>query len=194
MAVVLVTVCFAGPTSKTHLACMCALPCRAALCCATDEELSAAYQEVKDVRSVGRGIGLWGDMVIELRNGDKIELRSLDKWVRCAVVACGLCAACWGGGVFVWGLIVRGLHAAAAPMCCSGEGMRCASRGCQGAWPLGRGRSEIGGDRGQVMRGCYEEGCTAGVRTCAVNGGWVRHVGRRVAMLCSFRAHWTQRH
>lgn len=44
-----------------------------------DEQLDAAYQEVKDVKTVGRGVGLWGDMVVTLRNGDKIELRSLPK-------------------------------------------------------------------------------------------------------------------
>lgn len=31
--------------------------------------------------SIGRGIGYWGDMVVELRNGDKIEMRALP---RCA--------------------------------------------------------------------------------------------------------------
>ena len=48
-----------------------------------DEQLDAAYSEVQSVVSVGRGIGLWGDMVITLRNGDKIELRSLPE---CAVL------------------------------------------------------------------------------------------------------------
>ncbi|EIE21737.1 hypothetical protein COCSUDRAFT_16953, partial [Coccomyxa subellipsoidea C-169] len=43
------------------------------------ESLDAAYQEVKDVKTVGRGLGFWGDMVVTLRNGDKIELRSLPK-------------------------------------------------------------------------------------------------------------------
>ena len=28
------------------------------------------------MKTVGRGIGLWGDMVVTLRNNDKIELRS----------------------------------------------------------------------------------------------------------------------
>lgn len=50
---------------------------RMSLCAA--ERLDAAYQEVKDVKTVGRGIGLWGDMVVTLRNNDKIELRSLPK-------------------------------------------------------------------------------------------------------------------
>lgn len=43
------------------------------------EQLDAAYQEVADVQSVGRGLGLWGDMVVTLKNGDKIEMRSLPK-------------------------------------------------------------------------------------------------------------------
>ncbi len=44
------------------------------------EQLDAAYQEVDDVVSVGRGLGLWGDMVVTLKNGDKIEMRSLPKY------------------------------------------------------------------------------------------------------------------
>ncbi len=48
-----------------------------------DEQLDAAYSEIQSVISVGRGIGLWGDMVITLRNGDKIELRSLPGCARC---------------------------------------------------------------------------------------------------------------
>ncbi len=47
--------------------------------CIAAERLDAAYQEIKDVKTVGRGIGLWGDMVVTLRNNDKIELRSLPK-------------------------------------------------------------------------------------------------------------------
>lgn len=45
--------------------------------CAADEQLDAAYQEVKDVVIVPRGLGFWGDMVVTLKNDDKIELRSL---------------------------------------------------------------------------------------------------------------------
>ena len=33
--------------------------------------------EIVDVIAIGRGIGLWGDMVITLKNQEKIELRSL---------------------------------------------------------------------------------------------------------------------
>jgi hypothetical protein len=44
------------------------------------EQTDVAYQEVKDVKTVPRGIGLWGDMVVTLRNGDKVEIRSLDRF------------------------------------------------------------------------------------------------------------------
>ncbi|PNH05482.1 hypothetical protein TSOC_008256 [Tetrabaena socialis] len=44
------------------------------------EQLDAAYQEVKEVRSVPRGIGAWGDMVVVLKDGSKIEMRALDKF------------------------------------------------------------------------------------------------------------------
>lgn len=43
----------------------------------TAEQLDCAYQEVKEVRSLGRGIGAWGDMVVVLNDGSKIEMRSL---------------------------------------------------------------------------------------------------------------------
>ena len=46
-----------------------------------EEQLDAPYQDIKDVKTVGRGLGFWGDMVITLRNGDKIELRSLPQCV-----------------------------------------------------------------------------------------------------------------
>lgn len=45
----------------------------------TDEQVDIAYQEVADVVAIGRGIGAWGDMVITLRNGDKVEIRSLER-------------------------------------------------------------------------------------------------------------------
>lgn len=48
-------------------------------CTIQQEQLDAAYQEVDDVKTVGRGLGFWGDMVVTLKNGDKIELRSLPK-------------------------------------------------------------------------------------------------------------------
>ncbi len=42
-----------------------------------EEQLDVPYQEVKDVVTVGRGLGFWGDMVVTLRNNNKVELRSL---------------------------------------------------------------------------------------------------------------------
>ncbi|KAG1674201.1 hypothetical protein FOA52_013821 [Chlamydomonas sp. UWO 241] len=45
------------------------------------EKTEVAYQEVKNIVTVGRGIGLWGDMVVELRDGSKVEIRSLDRFV-----------------------------------------------------------------------------------------------------------------
>ncbi|GIM14481.1 hypothetical protein Vretimale_17430 [Volvox reticuliferus] len=44
------------------------------------EQLDAAYQEVKEVRSIPRGVGAWGDMVVVLRDGSKIEMRALDRF------------------------------------------------------------------------------------------------------------------
>ncbi|GAX76535.1 hypothetical protein CEUSTIGMA_g3981.t1 [Chlamydomonas eustigma] len=44
------------------------------------EQTDIAYQEVKDVVTVGRGVGMWGDMVVTLKDGSKVELRSLDKF------------------------------------------------------------------------------------------------------------------
>ncbi len=49
------------------------------------EQTDVAYQEVKEVKSVGRGIGLWGDMVVVLNDDSKVEMRSLDRCVQAAV-------------------------------------------------------------------------------------------------------------
>jgi hypothetical protein len=45
-----------------------------------NEQLDAAYQEVKDVVCIGRGVGLWGDMVVTLNDGSKIEMRALPQF------------------------------------------------------------------------------------------------------------------
>ncbi|KAF8055742.1 hypothetical protein HT031_006646 [Scenedesmus sp. PABB004] len=45
-----------------------------------NKQTDCAYQEVANVLTVSRGLGAWGDMVIELANGDKLELRSLEKF------------------------------------------------------------------------------------------------------------------
>lgn len=44
------------------------------------EQVDAAYEEVVDVKSIGRGIGLWGDMVVTLRDGSKVEMRAVPKF------------------------------------------------------------------------------------------------------------------
>merc|ERR1711966_196452 len=41
------------------------------------ERTDVPMDQIKDVISIGRGIGAWGDMVITLRNDEKVELRSL---------------------------------------------------------------------------------------------------------------------
>ena len=45
------------------------------------EKLDATYDQMVEVRAIGRGVGLWGDMVIVLNDGAKIEIRCID---RCA--------------------------------------------------------------------------------------------------------------
>lgn len=44
------------------------------------EQIDVPYQDVKGVVTVGRGIGLWGDMVVTLRDNSKVELRALDRF------------------------------------------------------------------------------------------------------------------
>ncbi len=58
--------------------CMCVCVCECPCVCAA-ESTEVAYQEVKEVVVVSRLGGLFGDMVVTLNNGDKIELRSLEK-------------------------------------------------------------------------------------------------------------------
>lgn len=38
------------------------------------------YSEVTKIAKVPRGIGLWGDMVLTLRDGSRLELRALPKF------------------------------------------------------------------------------------------------------------------
>ncbi|MGA9378723.1 MAG: PH domain-containing protein [Phormidium sp.] len=38
------------------------------------------YSEIVDVKKVPRGIGLWGDMVVVLRDGSRLELRAIPKF------------------------------------------------------------------------------------------------------------------
>lgn len=45
-----------------------------------NEQLDAAYDEVIDVKSIGRGVGYWGDMVVTLKDGSKVEMRAVPKY------------------------------------------------------------------------------------------------------------------
>lgn len=45
-----------------------------------NEQVDAAYEEVVDVKSIGRGVGLWGDMVVTLKDGSKVEMRAVPKY------------------------------------------------------------------------------------------------------------------
>ena len=38
------------------------------------------YSEITNIVKVARGLGLWGDMVITLKDGSKIELRAMPKF------------------------------------------------------------------------------------------------------------------
>ncbi|KAI8473112.1 MAG: hypothetical protein J3K34DRAFT_412257 [Monoraphidium minutum] len=44
------------------------------------KQTDVAYQEVTEVRTVPRALGAWGDMVVVLRNGDKLELLGIEKF------------------------------------------------------------------------------------------------------------------
>ena len=44
------------------------------------EQLDAAYDDVIDVKSIGRGVGVWGDMVVTLKDGSKVEMRAVPKY------------------------------------------------------------------------------------------------------------------
>ena len=35
------------------------------------------YSEIRDVKSIPRGLGWWGDMVLTLKDGSRLEMRSL---------------------------------------------------------------------------------------------------------------------
>jgi nitrogen fixation protein len=44
------------------------------------DRTDVVYSEVAKVVSVSRGIGLWGDMVLTLKDGSKLELKALPKF------------------------------------------------------------------------------------------------------------------
>merc|ERR1712216_778024 len=45
------------------------------------ESLNVGYSDIVRVDVVGRGVGLWGDAVITCRDGSKIEMRGLEKFL-----------------------------------------------------------------------------------------------------------------
>jgi hypothetical protein len=38
------------------------------------------YSEIVDIKKVPRGLGLWGDMVVTLRDGSRLELRAIPRF------------------------------------------------------------------------------------------------------------------
>ena len=41
------------------------------------EKTQVVYSQIKEVRSVSRGFGAWGDMVLVLNDGARLEMRSV---------------------------------------------------------------------------------------------------------------------
>ena len=41
------------------------------------DRTQVVYSQIREVRSVPRGFGLWGDMVLVLNDGSKLEMRSV---------------------------------------------------------------------------------------------------------------------
>ncbi|MDB9493910.1 PH domain-containing protein [Spirulina major CS-329] len=44
------------------------------------DRTDVVYAEVAKIASVSRGIGLWGDIVLTLRDGNRLELRAIPKY------------------------------------------------------------------------------------------------------------------
>ena len=47
---------------------------------ALKREVAVAYTKIREVRSVPRGLGLWGDMVVFLKDGSRLEITGLDQF------------------------------------------------------------------------------------------------------------------
>lgn len=45
-----------------------------------NERTDVVYSEIVKIVKVPRGLGIWGDMVITLKNGNRIELRAVPKF------------------------------------------------------------------------------------------------------------------
>ncbi|MEB3353719.1 MAG: PH domain-containing protein [Cyanobacteriota bacterium] len=44
------------------------------------DRTQVVYSQIREVRSVPRGFGLWGDMVLVLTDGSKLEMRSVPRF------------------------------------------------------------------------------------------------------------------
>lgn len=44
------------------------------------DQMDIIYNEVKSIIRVPRGLGLWGDIVITLKNGTRLEMRAVPKF------------------------------------------------------------------------------------------------------------------
>lgn len=43
-------------------------------------EVQVAYDKIKEIRTAPRAFGLWGDMVVFLKDGSRLELAGIDKF------------------------------------------------------------------------------------------------------------------
>ncbi|MFN6340508.1 MAG: PH domain-containing protein [Cyanobacteriota bacterium] len=44
------------------------------------ERTQVVYSQIREVRSAPRGLGAWGDMVLVLKDGSKLEMRSMPRF------------------------------------------------------------------------------------------------------------------
>lgn len=44
------------------------------------QQTQVAFSQIREVRGVSRAFGLWGDMVIVLKDGQRLELLGVEKW------------------------------------------------------------------------------------------------------------------
>jgi hypothetical protein len=44
------------------------------------DRTQVSYSQIREVRSVSRGLGAWGDMVLILRDGTRLEMRAVPRY------------------------------------------------------------------------------------------------------------------
>jgi hypothetical protein len=47
----------------------------------TPPQVDVAYTEIKEIRTAPRAFGLWGDMVIFLKDGERLEVPGLEQYM-----------------------------------------------------------------------------------------------------------------